>query len=647
MWLRGLRLKDFFIAWGEEECVFKNSFYVTTPIYYVNDRPHIGHAYTTVAADVLARFHRLEGEEVFFLTGTDEHGKKVEQAAQEQRLNAVELANNQVIEFKNLWSALSISNDAFIRTTEERHARAVRELWRRVAAQGEIYLGEYEDWYCTPCETYWTPMQLKNGKCPDCGRPVEKLKEASYFFRLSRYQEKLLQFYKENPSFIQPESRRNEVIRFVESGLRDLSISRAGFHWGIPVPENPKHVVYVWFDALANYLTAIGFPKDPKQFDKFWPADVHLVGKDILRFHAIYWPAFLMAAGLPLPKEVFAHGWWTVEGQKMSKSLRNVVNPLDLIARYGADVTRYFLLREVPFGLDGDYSERAIRERNNSDLANNLGNLVQRTLTLAQRNFPEGILKKGEPQESEKKIQSQGETVLRQLRQGLSEMAFHKALIGIWEWVDSLNRYIDQVQPWSLAKDPNQRARLEAVLYTLLESLRFIAVTLFPFMPGAAQRLWKQLGVSQSIDTARFSELRWGELPEKLAWPEKLENLFPRIEEIMEDEKGDTGGLIDIDQFHKIELRAAKVLGAEKVPDADKLLKLQVDAGGERTIVAGIAASYSPESLVGKTIVIVSNLKPRKLKGIESLGMVLAVGEAPNVKVLTVDGEIVPGTRVK
>ncbi|MBI4208909.1 MAG: methionine--tRNA ligase [Deltaproteobacteria bacterium] len=629
----------------------KNSFYVTTPIYYVNDRPHIGHAYTTVAADVLARFHRLEGEEVFFLTGTDEHGKKVEQAAQEQQLNAVELANNQVIEFKNLWSALSISNDAFIRTTEERHARAVRELWRRVAGKGEIYLGEYEDWYCTPCETYWTQMQLKDGRCPDCGRPVEKLKEASYFFRLSRYQEKLLQFYKENPHFIQPESRRNEVIRFVESGLRDLSISRAGFHWGIPVPENPKHVVYVWFDALANYLTAIGFPKDSQKVNKFWPADIHLVGKDILRFHAIYWPAFLMAAGLPLPKKIFAHGWWTVEGQKMSKSLRNVVNPLDLVARYGTDVTRYFLLREVPFGLDGDYSEKAIRERNNSDLANNLGNLVQRTLTLAQRNFPEGILKKGEPAESEQKIQSQGEAVLRQLRQDLSEVAFHKALIGIWGWVDSLNRYIDQIQPWFLAKDPNQRVRLETVLYTLLESLRFIAVTLFPFMPGAAQRLWKQLGVSQSIDTARWSELRWGELPEKLAWPDKLENLFPRMEAPMEEKEEvavvSQNSQIELSDFKKVELRTVKVLAAKRVPEADKLLELRVDAGEERTVVAGIATSYSPENLVGKTIVIVSNLKPRKLKGIESQGMVLAVGEAPNVKVLTVDGEVPPGTRVK
>ena len=628
-----------------------SKFYVTTPIYYVNDRPHMGHAYTTIAADVLARFHRLEGEEVFFLTGTDEHGKKVEQAAQEQRLQAVELANNQVVEFRKLWSALSISNDAFIRTTEERHAQAVRELWRRVAAKGDIYLGDYEDWYCIPCETFWTELQLKEGRCPDCGRPVEKLKEASYFFRLSRYSERLLQFYKENPNFIQPEVRRNEVIRFVEGGLRDLSVSRASFHWGIPVPDAPHHVVYVWFDALANYLTAVGFPKDSQRFNQFWPADVHLVGKDILRFHAVYWPAFLMAAQLPLPKKVFAHGWWTIEGQKMSKSLRNVVNPLDLLAQYGTDVTRYFLLREVPFGSDGDYSERAIRERNNSDLANNLGNLAQRTLTLAQRHFPEGIIKKGAPSENEKVIQAQGEATLERLRRNLSEIAFHKALMGIWEWIDALNRYVDRSQPWSMAKDPGQKERLEAVLYTLLESLRWLAVYLFPFMPDGAQRLWKQLGILPSIDTVRFSHLHWGELPEKLIWPQKMETLFPRIEVFMEEKKESAAisqdSFIDIEEFKKMELRAAKVLSAKKVPEADKLLELRVEAGGERTIVAGIAGSYLPENLVGKTIVIVSNLKPRKLKGIESQGMVLAVGESPHVKVLTVDGEVSPGTRVK
>lgn len=504
-------------------------FYVTTPIYYVNDRPHIGHAYTTIAADVLARFHRLEGEEVCFLTGTDEHGRKVEQAAIEQGMRSIELANNQVIAFKELWKALNISNDHFIRTTEHRHADAVREIWKRVAAKGDIYLGEYEDWYCTPCETFWTRLQLQNGHCPDCGRPVEKLKEKSYFFRLSRYQDRLLEHYQKHPEFIEPERFRNEIVRFVEGGLRDLSVSRTTFRWGIPVPGDPEHVVYVWFDALTNYLTAIGFPKG-EEFLRFWPADLHLVGKDIIRFHAIYWPAFLISAGLPLPRKIFAHGWWTVDGEKMSKSLGNVIDPIEVASRYGVDVIRYFLLREVPFGLDGDFSERALRERNNSDLANNLGNLVQRTVTLVRRYFPEGVVEAGDFTEEEKEIKDRSQTVLSRLRQSLAEVAFHKALIVLWEWIDSLNRYIDHVQPWSLAKEPNQRGRLATVLYTLLESLRILGGYLFPFMPTTAQRLWREIGIGESIVPSRWSEWRWGGLPERLQFPERIEPLFPRIE---------------------------------------------------------------------------------------------------------------------
>lgn len=506
----------------------KPVFYVTTPIYYVNDVPHIGHAYTTVAADALARYKRLKGFDVFFLTGSDEHGQKVEKAAQAAGETPLELADRVVKRFQALWEKLGISNTDFIRTTQERHKQGVSHIFKQLMEQGDIYLGEYEDWYCTPCETFWTETQITDGKCPDCNRPVERLKEESYFFKMSAYGERLMAHIEANPDFIQPRSKRNEIISFIKEGLRDLSVSRTSFSWGIPVPGNERHIIYVWFDALTNYITALGYPDAGGNYGKYWPVDVHLIGKDILRFHSVYWPTFLMAAGLPLPKKVYAHGWWTVEGQKMSKSLQNVVEPNMLIDKYGVDVVRYFLLREVPFGLDGDFSHASLISRINSDLANDIGNLLSRSTAMLTKYFDGLLPAPGELSELDGSLKARAEAMSVNVDGCMDELAFSKALQAIWDVVSAGNKYIDETTPWALAKDPANQEKLATVMYCLLETQRMIHSLVAPFMPETSRKALAVLGWN---DLPVETDLVWGKLQPgtKIA---KAEALFPRIEKV-------------------------------------------------------------------------------------------------------------------
>jgi methionyl-tRNA synthetase len=626
-------------------------FYITTPIYYVNDVPHIGHAYTTVAADVLARYRRMKGDRVFFLTGTDEHGQKVEKASATQGLTPQSLADRVVVRYQELWQALKISNDDFIRTTEPRHRKVVQAFWKKVEDRGDIYLGEYEDWYCTPCETFITGLQLEDGRCPDCGREPERLKEESYFFRMSRYGDRLLKHLEENPDFIQPVSRRNEIVKFVEGGLKDLSISRTTFSWGIPVPENPRHIIYVWFDALTNYLSALGYLSDMERYNDFWPADVHVIGKDILRFHAVYWPTFLMSAGLPLPKRVFSHGWWTVDGAKMSKSKGNVVDPGVMAARYGADPFRYFLLREVPFGLDGDFSEKALVSRLNSDLANDFGNLFSRVTTMLGKYCGGRLPAPGAGGE----LQEVAERSVDRVDEHMANLAFHRALQEIWGLINAANRYVDHKAPWVLVKDESMKGELDEVMYNLVETLRLLALLISPFMPETGEKGSALLGLSKG--PASDSALAWGQMPagRQVA---KAKPLFPRVVE------GDDGGTkatvkpaaeegqerqISFSEFSRLDLRSGVIREAGAVPKSDRLLKLGVDTGDGklRQVVAGIANDYSPEDLVGKEVVVLCNLKPARLMGIESQGMVLAVEKNKGLALLGFDGTVLPGRKIR
>ncbi len=507
----------------------KDIFYITTPIYYVNDVPHIGHAYTTVAADVVARYQRLLGREVFFLTGTDEHGMKIEKTAAQRGMTPQELVDEVVERFQHLWKVLNISHDDFIRTTEERHSRAVTAFFQKVQENGGIYLGTYEDWYCIPCETFWTANQLENGNCPECGRPAEKVKEKSYFFRMSHYREQLLAHIEEHPEFIQPASKRNEILSFIKEELRDLSISRTSFSWGIPVPGDEKHVIYVWFDALINYLTAAGYPDDQQRFSRLWPADIHLIGKDILRFHAVYWPTFLFAAGLPLPCKVFAHGWWTVEGEKMSKSRGNVVDPVVIADEYGVDPFRYFLLREVPFGLDGDFSRSAMKGRLNSDLANDLGNLFSRSISMIGK-YRQGKVPLPDPTDQRyADFSILAAEIFAEVSVGMEDLAFSKVLQSIWKLVVKGNKFIDQQAPWALAKDDAKAKDLDQVLYCIAELLRLLAAYLLPFMPERSGEMIRQLGLTREHYSQGEDIFSWGKMPSGTL-TERGPSLFPRLD---------------------------------------------------------------------------------------------------------------------
>ena len=632
----------------------KKSFYITTPIYYPSAQLHIGHAYCTTVADTIARFKRLAGYDVFFLTGSDEHGQKIQRSAAEKGVTPLQYVDPIVAGFQKLWQRLAISNDDFIRTTEDRHVKVVQEIFRRIYEKGDIYKGEYKGLYCTPCEAYWTEHQLKDGQCPDCGRPVEEVAEEAYFFKMSHYADQLLSHIESHPDFIQPTSRRNEMINFIRQGLDDLCISRTSFDWGIPVPTDKKHVIYVWFDALTNYLTPVGFLSDPEKFHRYWPADLHLVGKEIVRFHSIIWPAILMALDLPLPKQIYGHGWLIVNGDKMSKSKGNVVDPNLLIDEFGADAIRYFLLREINLGQDGNFSRDALISRINADLANDLGNLLHRTLNMIGK-FQGGIIEgSASKRPVDEALVADAMDTVRAYEEEMEKLALTPAVKTVWAFIGRANKYIDETAPWALAKEPTKKAELAAVLYHLAESLRIISGLISPFLPQTAPKIRQQLGCVDALAAPSLDDLKiWGRLPagQKIG---AAEPLFPRIE----TEEGSTAPTppaaklhapqtkktvaesaeITIDEFSKIHLRVVKILSAEKVPETDKLLKLRVDLGSEeREIVSGISQHYTPEQLIGKTVVMVVNLKPTKIRGILSQGMVLAASQGDQLKLLGVD----------
>lgn len=673
------------------------AFYVTTPIYYVNDIPHLGHAYTTIIADVLARYQRARGQEVFFLTGTDEHGQKIERAAQKNGEAPIELADRVVSRFRQTWTNLSICNDDFIRTTEERHQEVVQALWRRMADAGDIYLGEYDGLYCVSCEEYYTEGQLgEGGNCPIHNTPVEHLQQPSYFFRMSKYQDRLLEHIAKHPEFIQPQVRRNEIVSFVEGGLHDLSISRNTFKWGIPVPDDPDHVIYVWVDALTNYISALGgYEGGADRYAAYWPANVHLIGKDILRFHAVYWPTMLMSADLPLPRTIFAHGWWTINGEKMSKSLRNVVEPNMIAEDLGTDAMRYFVVRETPLGNDGDFSHDGLFQRINAELANDLGNLLNRSIAMASR-YCDGRVPQGPEDPGAEEVDAQLVALAERVTAGAAEhfeaYAPSRALETIWELVRATNKYIDTTAPYTLIKQEGAQRRVEEVVANFLEALRWISLLVAPVMPDKALEIRRQLGLGSADAAGQLQAwpTGWGELPAGLEL-QRGEALFPRIDKdrkaellekwrragqkesdrpMDEEKQGEEkqgekkqpekkqpekkqpekkdDGLISFEEFSRLDLRVAEVVEAERVEGTDRLLQLKVDLGTEqRQVVAGIADAYAPEEVVGQRVIFVANLKPAKIRGVKSEGMILAAGGKKVESLSALHREVKPGTKVR